>query len=502
MTFTWKHSTKCLECSGLKPVTKLTDMELLTWYNLPLSGLIASCPQVCFSPPWHANLCRAAGPDWPVSFRAFRSFTSSSAVRLLFCNSACTWETHAIWNKTGRCGMSRLHFTSFYSRSKLHNKKPCSSLPQAASPCQPLLPASEQQAQISSSRSFTHKTGSYWISLLVDTPRPSPTQVLHSVVWLCHQPEPDGKETFWSGLHRDCQDIVPVNMCRLFLGWPHLALKVGFFHLAMEGKPVHTCRAAGPDWPVSSRAFRSFTSSSAVSFLFCNSACTWETHAIWNKTGRCGMSRLHFTSFYSRSKLHNKKPCSSLPQAASPCHPLLPASEQQAQISSSRSFTHKTGSYWISLLVDTPRPSPTQVLHSVVWLCHQPEPDGKETFWSGLHRDCQDIVPVNMCRLFLGWPHLALKVGFFHLAMEGKPVHTCRAAGPDWPVSSRAFRSFTSSSAVSFLFCNSACTWETHAISTEMCWQNRHASFCSRHVQKWMLDEKPSASLLQAVFPG
>jgi hypothetical protein len=146
--------------------------------------------------------------------------------------------------------------------------------------------------------------------------QPSPTQVLRSIVWLCHQPEPNGKETFCSGLCRDCRDIVPVNMCRLVLGWPHLALEFAFFRLAMKGKPVTTCEAAMPDCqtdqflPVPSEVLPPPVLSGSCSSIEpvpaqCDLKQNWR---MWH---------VMYSSFF-QSNQHNKKPSASLLQAASP----------------------------------------------------------------------------------------------------------------------------------------------------------------------------------------
>ena len=136
MTFTWKPSTKCLECSDLQPAINFPDMKLLTRYNLPLSEQTASCPRVCFFPPCnerqashYVRSCNARLPDWNVSSSAFRSFTSSSAVRFLFFNWACTCSMRSQTKLTDVGVMC----SSFF-QSNQHNKKPSASLLQAASP--------------------------------------------------------------------------------------------------------------------------------------------------------------------------------------------------------------------------------------------------------------------------------------------------------------------------------------------------------------------------------
>ena len=88
----------------------------------PRSGLTASCPRVCCFPPCnerqashYVRSCNARLPDWPVSSSAFISFTSSSAVRSLFFNSACTCAASAISTWT-RC--QNRHATFFKKSSK------------------------------------------------------------------------------------------------------------------------------------------------------------------------------------------------------------------------------------------------------------------------------------------------------------------------------------------------------------------------------------------------
>ena len=259
--------------------------------------------------------------------------------------------------------------------------------------------------------------------------QPSPTQVLRSIVWLCHQPEPNGKETFCSGLYRDCRDNVPVNMCRLVLGWPHLALEFAFFRLAMKGKPVTTCEAAMPD--CQTEMFLLVPSEvlpPPVLSCSCSSIEPVPAQCDRKQNWRMWASCVHLFSKATNTTRSLLQVFSKLLLQVSLCY--LQVNNRHKLVAEDHSHIKQVliGSH---CFLTPAQPSPTQVLRSIVWLCHQPEPDGKETFCSGLYRDCRDNVPVNMCRLVLGWPHLALEFAFFRLAMKGKPVTTCEAAMPD-----------------------------------------------------------------------
>ena len=172
MTFTWKPSTKCLECSDLQPATNFPDMKLLTRYNLPLSEQTASCPRVCFFPPCNerqaSHYVRSCNARLTSFFQCLQKFYLLQCCQVLVLQLSL-YLLNAISNKTDGCGMSCIHLFSKATNTTRSLLQVFSKLLLQVSLCYLQVNRRHKLSQISSWRSCTHQTGSHWISLLLDT---------------------------------------------------------------------------------------------------------------------------------------------------------------------------------------------------------------------------------------------------------------------------------------------------------------------------------------------